>query len=115
MDGSGEIKNNYIDTFEFGIIVFGSGFNVHDNTVVNTPLGAVVNYSGRDGIIENNLDQLAPALVTDAVGNGGSGAGNLALLTNYLASTFVTAAGEGTGAVVAAQSSDQEFLAKPMA
>jgi hypothetical protein len=58
----------------------------------------------------NNDGQLAAGL-----GNGGSGAGNLALFTNYLASTFVTPAGEGTGAVAGAQASDQEFLAKPIA
>jgi hypothetical protein len=52
---------------------------------------------------------------TGEISNGSSGQVNLALLTNYLASTFVTPAGEGTGAVVAAQASDQEFLAKPIA
>jgi 20S proteasome alpha/beta subunit len=52
---------------------------------------------------------------TGETGTGSSGTANLALLTNYMASTFVTPAGEGTGAVVTAQSSDQEFLAKPMA
>ena len=82
MDGSGEIKNNYIDTFDYGIIVYGSGFNVHDNAFVNTPLGTVVNYSGGDGIIQNNVDPPAPALLTDVLADGGSEAGNLALLTN---------------------------------
>jgi hypothetical protein len=57
----------------------------------------------------------ASTQASDGIGNGGSGAGNLGLLTNYLASTFVTPAGEGTGVVAAAQSSDQEFLAKPIA
>ena len=48
-------------------------------------------------------------------GNGSSGSVNLPLLTNYLASTFVPPSGQATGSVVAAQSSDQEFLAKPTA
>ena len=53
--GSGEISNNSIDTFEFGIIVYGSGFNVHDNATANTPIESVLNYSGGDGIIQNNI------------------------------------------------------------
>jgi hypothetical protein len=57
----------------------------------------------------------ASTQANDGIGNGGSGAGNLALLTNYLASTFVTPAGEATGVVAAAQPFDQEFLAKPIA
>ena len=40
---------------------------------------------------------------------------NLALLTNAMASTFVTPAGEGTAAVVDAQPSIQPDLAKPFA
>jgi hypothetical protein len=51
---------------------------------------------------------------TDATGTGSSGTANLALLTNYMASTFVAPAGQGTGVVVDAQSSDQEFLVKPI-
>ena len=54
----------------------------------------------------------APVLVA---GNGGSVTGGLALFTNYLASTFVTPPGEGTGAVVGTQSSDQSFLTTPLA
>jgi hypothetical protein len=49
------------------------------------------------------------------MGNGGSGASNLALLTTYMASTFVTPAGEGTGVVIAAQSPGQDVLTKPAA
>jgi hypothetical protein len=71
--------------------------------------------AGLDNVGTLGLDMaIAPALVSDEAGNGGSGAGNLALFTNYLASTFVTPSGEGTGAVVGAQASDQEFLAKPI-
>jgi Tryptophan-rich Synechocystis species C-terminal domain len=51
---------------------------------------------------------------TGGTGTGSSGTANLALLTNYLASTFVTPAGEGTGGVVAAQSSAQDFLTQPI-
>jgi hypothetical protein len=42
-----------------------------------------------------------------------SGTADVALLTNYMASTFAAPAGEGTGTVVAPQMSDQGFLAKP--
>jgi serralysin len=38
-----------------------------------------------------------------------------ALLLNYMASTFATPAGDGTGAVAGAQASDQAFLTKPLA
>ena len=41
--------------------------------------------------------------------------GTLALLTNYMASTFALPAGEGTSAVVDAQSPVQPFLTKPLA
>jgi hypothetical protein len=51
---------------------------------------------------------------TNATGTGSSGTANLALLTNYMASTFVAPASQGTGVVVDAQSSDQEFLVKPI-
>jgi hypothetical protein len=51
---------------------------------------------------------------TGGTGTGSSGTANLALLTNYLASTFVTPAGEGTGGIVAAQSSAQDFLTQPI-
>ena len=47
-------------------------------------------------------------------GHGDPAATNVALLTNCLASTFATPAGDGTGTVVA-QASDQAFLAKPVA
>jgi hypothetical protein len=41
-------------------------------------------------------------LMNDEIGNGSSAPGNLAVLTNYLASTFVTPSGEGMGTAVAA-------------
>jgi serralysin len=48
-------------------------------------------------------------------GTGSSGTASLALLTNYMASTFATPAGPGTGVVTAAQLSGQDFLTKPAA
>jgi hypothetical protein len=68
-----------------------------------------------DGVIGSSEPMVSFYGSTNATGTGGSGTANLALLTNYMASAFVTPSGEGTGAVVTAQSSDQEFLAKPMA
>ena len=56
------------------------------------------------------LQSIEPSFQQDLNGDGTIG---LALLTNYLASTFVTPAGESTGSVVAAQSSEQDVLAKP--
>jgi Tryptophan-rich Synechocystis species C-terminal domain len=48
-------------------------------------------------------------------GTGSSGTASLALLTNYMASTFATPAGESTGVLTAAQSPGQDFLTKPAA
>jgi hypothetical protein len=39
----------------------------------------------------------------------------VALLTNYIASTFATPAAEGTGAVAATQPSAQDILTRPAA
>jgi hypothetical protein len=36
LDGSGEIVGNYVENFNVGAVVYGAGFNVHDNTFVNT-------------------------------------------------------------------------------
>jgi hypothetical protein len=68
----------------------------------------------------NNDGMIGPPPATSALtltqmGNGDSGASNLALLTTYMASTFVTPAGEGTGVVIAAQSPGQDVLTKPAA
>jgi hypothetical protein len=71
----------------------------------------------------NNDGQIGPppATVIEAsgsavvTGTGSSGTASLALLTNYMASTFATPAGEGTGVVMAAQSVGQDFLTKPAA
>jgi hypothetical protein len=43
-----------------------------------------------------------PVLMNDEIGNGSSAAGNLMVLTIYLASMFVTPPGEGMGTAVAA-------------
>ena len=58
---------------------------------------------------------MIPSGSAGAPGAESSGTANLALLTNYMASTFVTPAGEGTGVVADAQSSGESFLAKPLA
>jgi Subtilase family/Tryptophan-rich Synechocystis species C-terminal domain/RTX calcium-binding nonapeptide repeat (4 copies) len=47
--------------------------------------------------------------------SSGSSGADPALLLNYMASSFATPAGEGTGVVAGAQTSDQEFLTKPLA
>ena len=59
LDGPGEITGNAIEGFAFGTIVYGSGFNVHHNAFLDTPLDTVLNFSGADGIIENNTSDAA--------------------------------------------------------
>jgi hypothetical protein len=55
MAGTGEIRNNYVDTFQFGIVVYGDGpFSVHDNATFSTPIESVLNYHNGDGVIANN-------------------------------------------------------------
>ncbi|MCX7364710.1 MAG: hypothetical protein NTV97_23125 [Alphaproteobacteria bacterium] len=54
-------------------------------------------------------------LLNDEVGNGHSGVVNLALFTDYIASTFVTQPGEGTGTIATPQTSGQEYLTRPAA
>jgi 20S proteasome alpha/beta subunit len=56
-----------------------------------------------------------PGLMNDEVGNVSPGGGSVALLTNYIASTFATPAAEGTGAVAAMQPSAQDVLTRPAA
>jgi hypothetical protein len=63
MAGPGEIKNNMMDTYEFGIVVYDPGFNVHDNVNVNTPIAGVLNYSNAAGTMQNNTDQPDAALL----------------------------------------------------
>jgi hypothetical protein len=84
------------------------------------------NYAWNDlGVVSGSdpaLEALEPAFHQDLNNDGtigapttGAAAGpvNMALLTNYLASTFVPPAGQSTGSGVAAQPSDQQFLTKP--
>lgn len=49
--GSGEIAGNHIEDFRFGAIVYGAGFNVHDNIFSNTTEAVVLNYANRPGRI----------------------------------------------------------------
>jgi hypothetical protein len=57
LDGPGEIAGNYMDAFDYGAIVYGAGFYVHDNVFVNTPLAAVPDYNNgaKGGTIQNNI------------------------------------------------------------
>jgi chitinase len=77
MDGSGTITGNNIEGFDYGAIVYGSGFNVSGNHFLDTPIDTVLNYSGRDGVIQNNTSDAAsfttppePATSTNADGSG---------------------------------------------
>jgi hypothetical protein len=54
LDGSGEIAGNYIQDFNYGAVVYGAGFNVHENAFVNARQGPVLNYSKRSGRIVGN-------------------------------------------------------------
>lgn len=49
--GSGEIAGNHIEDFDFGAIVYGVGFNVHDNLFLNTTEATVLSYAQRSGRI----------------------------------------------------------------
>jgi serralysin len=60
------------------------------------------------------LESLEPSFQQDLNKDGTIGApATLALLTNYLAATFVPPAGQDAGSVVVTQPPDQQFLAKP--
>jgi hypothetical protein len=65
MDGSGEIHHNYMDSFDYGIIAYGSGFNVHDNVLPNTSIDPVLNYANRDGTMQNNTTQPDSAMLAE--------------------------------------------------
>jgi hypothetical protein len=54
LNGSGEIYGNYIDNFWYGTIVYGKGFNVHDNAYVGQYIERVLNYGNQSGTIANN-------------------------------------------------------------
>lgn len=51
LDGSGEISGNHIEDFRYGAIVYGTGFNVHDNLFLNTTEATILNYASRPGRI----------------------------------------------------------------
>ena len=68
-----------------------------------------------NSVVGSGAQMVMSSGLTSATGAGGSGTANLALLTNYMASTFATPAGEGTGAVGTIQSSGQDFLTRPAA
>jgi 20S proteasome alpha/beta subunit len=85
-------------------------------------LGYTVNYGAADpyslpghlqagALVAASMDSSASASDRD----GSSAPADVALLTNYIASAFVTPAGDSTGAAVAAQSPGQDFLTKPAA
>jgi hypothetical protein len=82
---------------------------------------SIVENVGRLGSDFGNVGTLgldtgsAALLMNDEVGNVGPGGGSVALLTNYIASTFATPAAEGTGAVAASQPSAQDLLTRPAA
>ncbi|GEM_PF-1774600 len=54
LNGSGEIYGNYIENFWYGSIVYGKGFNVHDNAFVGDYIERVLNYGNQSGTIANN-------------------------------------------------------------
>jgi hypothetical protein len=73
LNGSGEVKGNYIDNFWYGTIVYGSGYNVHDNAFVHTTVDPVLNYSGGGGAVQNNATD-ATGFTMPEVPNGSSAA-----------------------------------------
>lgn len=54
LNGTGEITGNYVENFWYGSIVYGKGFNVHDNAFVGDYIERVLNYGGQTGTIQNN-------------------------------------------------------------
>jgi hypothetical protein len=54
LNGAGEIADNIIDTYQFGIIAYSDGFNIHDNTVANTSIESVLNYYESNGYMGGN-------------------------------------------------------------
>jgi acetyltransferase-like isoleucine patch superfamily enzyme len=52
LDGSGTIARNITEDFNYGAIVYGSGFKVEQNAFYKTVFAQVLNYSKRPGTIE---------------------------------------------------------------
>jgi hypothetical protein len=96
--GPATVSGNTIVDFSSAFGVYGSDASIVGNKVFNTP-GDIL---GSEVLATRPTTPLPPPV-------------SLALLTNYLASTFVTAPGDGTGAVVTAPSAEQDFLTKPAA
>jgi len=80
-----------------------------------------LNLNGQIGaiVLDELNDANMPILLADGsaaeTDPAGSGTANMALFTNYMASAFVTPAGEGAGVVADAQSPPQPFLATAFA
>ena len=120
LNGAGEIANNIIDTYEFGIIVYSDGFNVHDNTVANTSIESVLNYRDSDGYMGNNTTDVAgvdaPPKPVGSTDGGGStdpdvGGGEPSMPTEPPASGHATFWGRGfSGEDPALTASDAEEL-----
>jgi hypothetical protein len=70
-----------------------------------------LNNDGTIGLPTTMLSSPGSAVVA---GTGSSGTASLALLTNYMASTFATPAGDGVGTVAAAAPFAEQLLAKPV-
>ena len=60
LDGSGEITGNITDDFDYGAIVYGTGFNVHRNVFRSTKVASVLNYAKRSGRIDDAPASLEP-------------------------------------------------------
>lgn len=54
LNGSGTVVGNYVIDFDFGAIVYGRGFSVHNNSFVNTSEASVLNYAKKEGVISEN-------------------------------------------------------------
>ncbi len=54
LDGSGQIVDNYIEDFDYGAIVYGTGFDVHNNVFAGTAFAEVLNYAKKPGQIVGN-------------------------------------------------------------
>jgi Tryptophan-rich Synechocystis species C-terminal domain/Leishmanolysin len=88
-------------------------------------MGYTVNYSAADpysmpshalSVAESSSvgTSTSASALADYADDGGSGAGGTALLTNYMASSFVTPPGQGTGGDVASPAAYEQFLAHPI-
>jgi hypothetical protein len=72
LNGSGEIIGNYIDNYWYGTIVYGSGYNVHDNAFVHASVDQVLNYSGGSGVVHGNVTDPAAFAMPQMPGHASS-------------------------------------------